>query len=240
MENFSYGIPYNGRMKVLGIETSTEYCSIALWQDGDLKSHSELAGQRHSEILLPLIDSILTRGSCRLQDLDGLAFGAGPGSFTGVRIAASVAQGLALGAGIPVMPVCTLEALAEDSGQARVATALDARLDEVYFAAYERKNDDWKAIVPPGLSAIEDLPQLPGSGWTGVGTGFSILDRALGAHLGMQAIRPDSVPDAKAVAALGVKILRNGLGLDPAAAQPIYLRDKVAMTTQERHAKGYR
>ncbi len=237
---FQSGRIYNVRMKILGIETSTEHCSAALWRDGQVSSHTELAGQRHSEILLPMIDTLLDKQGCRLQELDGLAFGAGPGSFTGVRIAASVAQGLALGTGIPVMPVCTLEALAEDSGMDRVACALDARLDEVYFAAYERQGDEWKAVVPPCLSAIADLAPLPGTGWGGLGTGFSVLDGELARHLDLDAVDTGKVPDARAIVALGARMLKSGTGLDPAAAQPIYLRDKVAMTTLERHARGYK
>jgi tRNA threonylcarbamoyladenosine biosynthesis protein TsaB len=237
---FQSGRLYNQHMRILGIDTSTEHCSAALWRDGQVALHTELAGQRHSEILLPMIDTLLNEQGCCLQELDGLAFGAGPGSFTGVRIAASVAQGLALGAGIPVMPVCTLEALAEAADLDCVACALDARLDEVYFAAYEKQGDSWKAIVPPCLSAIADLPQLPGSGWCGVGTGFSVLEGELARHLHLDAVQPGRVPDARAIVELGARMLESGAGLDPAGAQPLYLRDKVAMTTQERHAKGYR
>lgn len=227
-------------MNILGIETSTEHCSAALWRDGRVAFHTELAGQRHSEILLPMIDTLLNEQGCRLLELDGLAFGAGPGSFTGVRIAASVAQGLALGAGIPVMPVCTLEALAEAAGRDRIACALDARLDEVYFAAYEKLGDTWQAAVPPCLSTIADLPQLPGSGWHGVGTGFSVMDGELARHLDLDATESGRVPDARAIVELGARMLKSGTSLDPAQAQPIYLRDKVAMTTRERQARGYR
>jgi tRNA threonylcarbamoyladenosine biosynthesis protein TsaB len=227
-------------MNILGLETSTEHCSIALWQNGQVTSRTELAGQRHSEILLPMIDALLIQQGCRLQDLDGLAFGAGPGSFTGVRIAASVAQGLALGVGVRVLRVCTLEALAEASGRERVACALDARLDEVYFAAYERHGETWNEVVSPCLAAIFDLPHLPGEGWAGVGTGFSVMGGELARHLALTEVRPDRVPDAKFLVVLGARMLMSGAGLDAAGAQPIYLRDKVAMTIQERHARGYR
>lgn len=227
-------------MRVLAVETSTEHCSVALQQDGAVLSHSELAGQRHSEILLAMIDHLLAEAGCRLQDMNGMAFGAGPGSFTGVRIAASVAQGLAFGLEIPVMPVCTLEALAEASGHDRVACALDARLDEVYFAAYERQGENWHAVVEPCLSVISDLALLSGDGWTGVGSGFGILEGALARHLQLAQTNPKKFPDARAVAILGSRMLANGGGMDAAAAQPIYLRDKVAMTTSERHARGYK
>lgn len=227
-------------MRIIAIETSTEHCSVAFYRDGEVRSRGELAGQRHSEILLVMIGQLLNDAGSSMQDLDGIAFGAGPGSFTGVRIAASVAQGLALGLEIPVMPVCTLEALAESSGQSRVACALDARLDEVYFAAYERTDGDWRAVAEPCLSAIGELPRLPGKDWVGVGSGFAILDGELVHHLQLADTRSDRFPEAAAVAVLGARMLATGGGLDAAAAQPIYLRDKVAMTTQERHARGYK
>ena len=227
-------------MRVLAIETSTEHCSVALQEGGEVLSHSELAGQRHSEILLSMIDRLLAEAGCSLQDMDGIAFGAGPGSFTGVRIAASVAQGLALGVDIPVMPVCTLEALAETSGFERVACALDARLDEVYFAAYERQCENWQLVVQPCLSPIGGLELLPGVGWAGVGSGFGILNGELGQHLELAQAYPEKIPEARAVAALGTRMLVKGGGLDAAKAQPVYLRDKVAMTTTERHARGYK
>lgn len=227
-------------MRVLAIETSTEHCSVALQQDGETLSRTELAGQKHSEILLAMIDGLLSEAGCGLQELDGIAFGAGPGSFTGVRIAASVVQGLALGLDLPVMPVCTLEALAEAAGHDRVACALDARLDEVYFAAYQRSGEGWRAVVEPCLSAIGELPPLPGEAWIGVGSGFAILEGELAHHLHLALIQPEHFPEARAVAALGARMLAAGGGLDASAAQPIYLRDKVAMTTSERHARGYK
>ncbi len=227
-------------MRILAIETSTVHCSVALHQAGEVLSRGELAGQRHSEILLGMIDRLLAEAGSGTQELDGIAFGAGPGSFTGVRIAASVVQGLALGLGIPVMPVCTLEALAQASGLARVACALDARLDEVYFAAYERQVGNWRIVIEPCLSAIGELPHLPGEGWVGVGSGFGILDNELAHHLQLADTRPDRFPEAGAVAVLGARMLEQGGALDAAAAQPLYLRDKVAMTTVERHARGYK
>lgn len=231
---------YNAAMRVLAIETSTEHCSVALLQDGEMLSHSELAGQRHSEILLGMIDALLDDSGCGLKELDGIAFGAGPGSFTGVRIAASVAQGLALGLGKPVLPVCTLEALAEAADHERVACALDARLDEVYFAAYERRTECWHALIEPCLSPIGAL-ELPADGiWVGVGSGFGILDGELGRHLELAQTHSERFPQATAVATLGARRLALGGGLDAAQAQPIYLRNKVAMTTTERHARGYK
>lgn len=227
-------------MRLLAIETSTEHCSVALSNGNDLHSHAELAGQKHSEILLSRIEQLLNESGCALGDLEGIAFGAGPGSFTGVRIAASVAQGLAFGLNIPVLPVCTLEALAESSGRDHVACALDARLDEVYFAAYERRGENWHPILEPCLSAIGELAQLPGDGWVGVGSGFAILDAELAKHLRLEQTDATRYPLADHVARIGARMLASGHGLNPTDAQPIYLRNKVAMTTAERRERGYK
>ncbi|MDP1939061.1 MAG: tRNA (adenosine(37)-N6)-threonylcarbamoyltransferase complex dimerization subunit type 1 TsaB, partial [Gallionella sp.] len=115
-------------MKVLALETSTEYCSVALWQDGAVLEHCERVGQKHSELLVPMLDAVLREAGCAIRDMDGIAYGSGPGSFTGVRIACGVTQGLAFGASLPVAGVCTLQALAEASGRQRVIAALDARM----------------------------------------------------------------------------------------------------------------
>ncbi|MDP1939603.1 MAG: tRNA (adenosine(37)-N6)-threonylcarbamoyltransferase complex dimerization subunit type 1 TsaB, partial [Gallionella sp.] len=115
-------------MKVLALETSTEYCSVALWQDGIVLEHCERVGQKHSELLVPMLDAVLQQAGCGIRDVEGIAYGTGPGSFTGVRIACGVTQGLAFGASLPVAGVCTLQALAEASGRQRVIAALDARM----------------------------------------------------------------------------------------------------------------
>ncbi|MFA5372417.1 MAG: tRNA (adenosine(37)-N6)-threonylcarbamoyltransferase complex dimerization subunit type 1 TsaB, partial [Sideroxydans sp.] len=154
-------------MNILAVETSTEYCSVALWQDGVVRERCEHVGQKHSEVLLQMLDTLLKEAGCTMQDVDGIAFGKGPGSFTGVRIACGVAQGLALGAGVGVVGVCTLEALAEASGQDKVIAALDARMGELYFSAYEKRNDEWVEVIAPCLCKAEDAPVLSGKGWFG-------------------------------------------------------------------------
>ena len=128
-------------MEILAIETSTEYCSVALWQDGKVSERCELVGQKHSEVLMAMLDALLKDAGIKITQVDGIAFGKGPGSFTGVRIACGVAQGLALGADVKVVGVCTLEALAQASGRDKVIAALDARMGELYLAAYEKRND---------------------------------------------------------------------------------------------------
>src|SRR5262245_55818504 len=129
-------------MRFAALETSTDWCSVALWQDGQIRALERLAPNRHSEFALPMLESLLKK-----DRLEAVAFGAGPGSFTGLRIACGLAQGLALARSLPVIGVSTLEATAEESGGARVVVCLDARMREVYYAALERHPDGWKEVI---------------------------------------------------------------------------------------------
>ncbi len=225
-------------MKILALETSTEYCSAALWLDGPAGDRVELAGQRHSELLLPMIDRLLRDANLKLSDMDGIAFGAGPGSFTGVRIACGVAQGLALGANLPVAGVCTLEAVAHASGQDRVIVALDARMAEIYHAAYEKHDDAWQAVCAPSLCLPDHAPRVQGTGWLGAGSGFNAHGDALRACYAenLAGIDVQAVPLASAIAALAAPLFAAGKGVNAADALPLYLRDKVAIKTSERAA----
>ncbi|MFA7300500.1 MAG: tRNA (adenosine(37)-N6)-threonylcarbamoyltransferase complex dimerization subunit type 1 TsaB [Sideroxydans sp.] len=236
-------------MNILAVETSTEYCSVALWQDGVVRERCEHVGQKHSEVLLQMLDTLLKEAGCTMQDVDGIAFGKGPGSFTGVRIACGVTQGLALGAGVGVVGVCTLEALAGASGQDKVIAALDARMGELYFAAYEKRNDEWEEVIAPCLCKAEDAPVLSGKGWFGVGNGFaagaptpspSPTGRGgLAQSYALQLVGVDdkAVPRASAVARIAARSFARGDAVDAALALPLYLRDKVALTTRERATK---
>ncbi len=223
-------------MKILALETSTEYCSVALWQDGVITQHCELVGQKHSELLIGMVDDVLQDAGCGIQDMDGIAYGSGPGSFTGVRIACGAVQGLALGAGLPVSGICTLQALAEDAGKTRVIAALDARMGEIYCAAYEKQQDGWVAVYEPCLCKPEDAPALAGCDWFGSGSGFATFNEALQARYAGQLTGVDaaSVPKAAAIAVLAATRFARGVGDDAALAQPFYLRDKVALKTAER------
>lgn len=223
-------------MKILALETSTEYCSVALWQDGNITSRCELVGQRHSELLIEMLDEVLCEAGIRLAQLDGIAFGMGPGSFTGVRIACGVAQGLALGAGLPVVGVCTLQALAQASGHDKVVAALDARVGEIYHAAYEKRAGQWVTVCEPGLCLPQHAPQVQGPGWFGAGSGFSLYAAALEARYAGQLIGSDAqaVPQASAIAQFSAPLFNAGQGSDAAQAMPLYLRDKVALKTCER------
>lgn len=223
-------------MKILAIETSTEFCSVALWQDGMVSEKIERVAQKHSEVLLTMLDTVLKESGVRLAQLDGIAFGAGPGSFTGVRIACGVAQGLALGADLPVIGICTLLALAQGSRTDRVVAALDARMAEVYFAVYEKREGVWSADCEPCLCLPQDTPMLQGSGWMGAGSGFAAHGTLLQARYAGQLdkVDADCVPLAQAIAQLAAPMFKAGKGLDAARAMPLYLRDKVALKTSER------
>lgn len=225
-------------MRIIAIETSTEYCSVALWQDGVITEKSELVGQKHSEVLMTMLDNVLQEAGVKLKQLDGIAFGEGPGSFTGVRIACGVTQGLALGANLPVMGICTLQAVAQGSGRSKVIAALDARMAEVYFAVYEKRADEWHALCAPCLCLPQNTPAVEGNGWQGAGSGFAAHGEVLQARYDGQLLAIDAacVPQARAIAALAAPLFAAGKGLDAAQAMPLYLRDKVALKTSERLA----
>jgi tRNA threonylcarbamoyladenosine biosynthesis protein TsaB len=223
-------------LKILALETSTEYCSVALWRDGAVDEDGEHAGQRHSELLLPMVHGLMGRHGLKVQDLDGIAFGEGPGSFTGLRIACGVVQGLAFGAGLKVAGVGTLLAMAAAVDADRVVCCLDARMGEIYHAAYARSAAGWDTVHAPGLWSPAQAPALPAGGWTGCGSGFAAHAQALARRYGGQlsAIMPQVVPHARQVAELAARDFAAGRAVPPERAVPLYLRDKVALKTAER------
>jgi len=226
--------------RILAIETSTETCSVALLADGMVRHRSVPASSGHSERILPLIRELLDEADTSLTTLDAIAYGAGPGAFTGLRLACGVAQGLAFGAGLPVLGVGSLEALAWASGKPRVYAALDARMNEVYFAAYRIKAFDLEEELAPGVAHAGEAGLPAGQGWFGCGSGFSAYGVELAKRLGPALSDFDSalLPDASAVAQLAAARLETQAGLDPFEAQPAYVRQKVALTTAERLTRG--
>ncbi len=225
------------RMNLLAIETSTEAGSIALCRNGDLVRRACPAGVPHSATLLPLIRNTLGDLGLSLGKLDGIAFAAGPGSFTGLRVACGVAQGLAVAYDLPVIAVGTLAALAAASGGERVLVALDARMGEVYFAAFVAGQPVTSTVVAPA-----DKIELPaGRGWLACGNGL-VAHPPLRARLApiVDVWQPELIPDAGAVARLALAALARGEGVDAADAVPVYVRNKVAMTVAERLAAGGR
>ena len=225
-------------MKILALDTSTEYCSVALWRDGTIDALDAHAGQRHSELLLPMVDELLRRHGLAVRNLDGIAFGEGPGSFTGLRIGCGVTQGLAFGAGLPVVGVSTLLALAEAARAGPAVCCLDARMGEIYHAAYVPSEAGWDAVHAPSLCAPSDAPLLTAGSWTGCGSGFGVHEAALRRRYGerLSAIMPGVFPRADAIARLAAREFEAGRAVPAERAVPVYLRDRVALKTDERTA----
>lgn len=193
-----------------------------------------------SERLLPWAGELLVEAGMRLNQLDGVAFGAGPGGFTGLRLACGVAQGLAFGLDVPVAPVGTLAALALTAGEGKVLACLDARMHEIYLAAYVVTGDRAEEVMAPKVGSGEAAPLPEGDGWRGAGDGFAAYGEVLRQRMGDRLAGVDAgvFPTAAAVARLAAPVLAAGGGVSAAQAAPLYVRDKVALTTAERLARG--
>ena len=223
-------------VNLLALDTSTEYLSLALMKGGETFTFDLNAGQTHSQIILPQLQLLLNEADLQLKELQGIAFGAGPGSFTGVRIATGVAQGLGFGANLPVVSICTLLALAEASDAEKVIACLDARMGEVYHAAYERVSGEWQTVIEPGLYKPEAAPAVDGIGWTGAGSGWQTYAEQLGAVYAdqLQSVQPALLPTASAVLRLAQPVFARGDAKPASEAMPIYIRNRVALKTAER------
>jgi tRNA threonylcarbamoyladenosine biosynthesis protein TsaB len=223
-------------VKLLALDTSTELCSAALWLDGVLISREASRERGHSELILPMIDELLREADLGLRQLDAIAFGRGPGAFTGVRLGAGVAQGLAFAVGLPLLPISDLRALAAQAllladAPPRALICQDARMDEVYWGCYEQVAN---SVCPLGLEAVAapgDVvlpPAWAGAPICGVGSGFAAYARLLAPITGqLMAVFADFRPRAREVALLAAS---DGLAAAVPAeqAQPVYLRDDVA------------
>ena len=223
-------------VNIVALETSTEYCSLAVARAGQIFERSFHAGQRHSELVLPTLRELLRQAGLEMDAIDGIVYGAGPGSFTGLRIACGIAQGLALARNLPTTGIGTLLALAEDCGGDKVIACLDARMGEVYHAVYCKRDGKWIEMHAPALYKPDAVPMLEGDDWIGCGSGF----RAHGATLErryegtVSRIDAQAIPDAAAMMRLAIPVFAAGQGGDAAAAAPLYVRDKVALKTSER------
>ena len=230
-------------MRLLAFETATQRLSVALWQDGACIERSALLPNGGSQVLLPWMHELLAEAGLSLQQIDGIAFGAGPGGFTGLRLACGVTQGLAFGLDLPVAPICTLAALALDCGQRNVWTCLDARMNEVYVAAYAVDGEVAHEIMAPVCLPPDNAAVLPAptfmDAW-GAGDGFARYGEILRSRKpDLAGVRADLSPSAVAVARLAAPVLASGGGGVAAAdAQPLYVRNKVAFTTAERLGRG--
>ena len=226
-------------MKILALETSTESGSCALLLGENISERRCPPGRPHSETLLPLIRELLAESGVKLPQLDAIAFGAGPGAFTGLRVACGVAQGLAVGAGVPVVPVCGLEAMAATVGAPRVLSLLDARMGEIYAAAYELRDEAYVLNGSIHVVAPEALELPAGGNWVAAGNALLAHPR-LAETLQVEgfSLRPEVLPQAAAIARLAAR--RPQAQIDPALAAPLYIRDKVAKTISERLGEGGR
>ena len=245
-------------VKFLAFDTATEWCSAALWVDG-LCTHAEIhAGQKHSDLLVPMLMKLLAESGFTLRQMDALVYGMGPGSFTGLRIACGVAQGLALGADLPVLGISTLETLAEASAAEegvgvsseevpekvpedvphKVLACLDARMNEVYVALYQRENVPhdspvWRCLTGPLVCPPAAVPLPAVAGFIGVGSGFAAYPHIAEACR-LSRVDGGLIPHARAMARLAVPRLRRGEGMPAEHAEPLYIRDKVALKICER------
>lgn len=222
-------------MNLLAVETSTELCSVALLRDKELFVEEALAHNRHSEMLVPMVRKTLARARLAVSQMDAFAFGQGPGSFTGIRIACGLVQGMAFAAHRQVVAVPSLLALAQQSNEARVVAALDARMGEAYLAAYARSGEDWDEVVSPRLVDAASLPRLPGASWAATGSGFDAHPWLRDAYRTEVAMRLEGdLPRAGSVARIAARRFAQGAGVAAERAAPLYLRDKVALTSEER------
>jgi tRNA threonylcarbamoyladenosine biosynthesis protein TsaB len=223
-------------VNLLAIETSTEFLSLAVSRGDAIFAHHVQAGQRHAELVLDAIAELFVRAELQLGDIDGIAYGEGPGSFTGLRIACGVAQGLALARGLKVIGVSTLLALAEEAGSDRVLACIDARMGEVYHAAYRRTGDAWDVVQAPALSRPQEIPLPEGASWNGAGSGFAAYGTVLHERLAgvLDGSDPAISPTAAAVLRLARPSFVRGEGRAAEGAVPVYVRDRVALKTSER------
>ena len=226
---------------LLALDSSTDKLAVALSGPAGLTLYEGAGGAQASERLLPEIQRLLSEQGLALQDLDAIAFGRGPGAFTGLRTACAVTQGLAMGANKPVLALDSLMLVAEDARQQSpdfngpLWVAMDARMDEIYAAAYEFRDGQWQTLQPPALYAPAALVQRWGAPGAVAGSALNVFV----AHLGEPALSwPQEASRARALAALAEQAWARGELLDAAEAQPLYVRDKVAFTTAERLAAG--
>lgn len=220
-------------MKLLAIETATPACSAALMHDQQTIERFQIAPRQHAQLILTMVDELLAQAGVSLNKLDAIAVGQGPGSFMGVRLAVGVAQGLAFGADLPVIPVSTLAALAQtayDQGaEGKIIAAWDARMDEMYWGAYELDNQGrLQCLQTEALNKPAEI-QLPSlSSWTLVGNAWEVYRQQLSSSILSQHFLPELYPRAAAVAKIALQLLETGSTLSPENVVPIYLRNDVA------------
>ncbi|MBI6547306.1 tRNA (adenosine(37)-N6)-threonylcarbamoyltransferase complex dimerization subunit type 1 TsaB [Xenorhabdus lircayensis] len=220
--------------RILAIDTATEACSVALWNKGAVEAQFEISPREHTQRILPMVQEVLSKGNVSLQQLNALAFGRGPGSFTGVRIGVGIAQGLALGAELPMLGVSSLKTMAQGAfrlkGATNVLVAIDARMGEIYWGQYTRNSqgkwqgDETEAVLKPE-QVQEIMNSLPGE-WAIAGTGWESYPQLLDSHLTLVA-SDITLPHAEDMLPLAVQMWDAGEATAVEHAEPVYLRNEV-------------
>ncbi len=215
--------------KLLSIDTATEACSAALWVDGTVFAQQAHLANRHAEQLLPMIEEVLARGDITLSQLDAVAWGRGPGAFTGLRIGAAIAQGVAFGCDIPVISVSSLQALAQRHKVPQVLVAIDARMGQVYWACYQRDGDHMTIIGHERLTSPQDIVAPQKDRWLAVGSGWDRYKAEMQAALSGVTVHhiADCYPHAKQIAEIAALVYSRGGSVPAEQAQPCYLRNRV-------------
>lgn len=227
-------------MNLLALDASTEYLSLAIATPSvQLRVH-EVTGPAASQRILPEIQGLLSAANLTLKDLTAIVYGTGPGAFTGVRVAVGVAQGLAFGADLPLVGVSSLLTVAHAAWvltqSEQVVVCLDARMGEVYHAAFKRQSADWVTLSAPTVCKPHLVPSLAGEGWVAAGTGWAVFGDALNAQYGQQINQrlPELRPDASTMLLLAEPDLLAGHTHSAHEAAPLYVRNRVALTASER------
>lgn len=218
-------------MKLLAVETATEACSVALWIDGQVLAESNLQAHGHARTLLPMIESIMDKAGVTLTQLNAIAFGKGPGSFTGLRVGVGVVQGLAFAHDLMVIPVSSLASLAQGQEDGNILAALDARMGQVYWGAYQRAENDCVELM--GQEQVRfpaDIPVPDALQWTGAGSGWDVYHDSLVKRVGQRLInwRSSQYPRATYLATLAVEQCKLGKGVAAEQSLPEYIRNQVA------------
>ncbi|MGK0296523.1 MAG: tRNA threonylcarbamoyladenosine biosynthesis protein TsaB [Gammaproteobacteria bacterium] len=219
-------------MKILALDTATEACSAAIYVDSEISEKSLIAPRRHADLILSMIDELLNESGVTLSALDAIAFGRGPGAFTGIRIAAGIVQGLAYGADLPVIPVSTLAALAQGTkvNSEFIISAIDARMGEIYTAIYKRDNSGLVIAITDESVMKADNLSITGEGtYYGVGTGWATYHDVISVKFGNKLIgyNGECYPQSRDILLLAIREYEMGNLVKPEEAIPVYIRNKV-------------
>ena len=229
-------------MKLLAIDTSTEACSAALWLDGEVRERYEISGRDHTQKLMPQVASLLAESEISFRQLDGIVCGHGPGSFAGVRIGVGYVKGLGLALDRPVFGVSSLAMLAlraaREHKTTQVLSAIDARMNEVYFGAFEVIDGKLRELAPETVAAPAAIAAMPAGRWLAAGTGWGAYRDALSAAVNVDLIQvlPEALPHAGDALLLAAPEFAAGRAINADALTPVYLRNKVALTLVEQAA----